>query len=254
MTIRDFKFLLHRSRWLPMLFILALLAFPVIACLDDETPTPESDAGEIIRVVEGEDQQDDDDPQPGDDDPQPQTAAPVVFTDGINDPICCNLCDPQGGVTLPPYLDLTQITFTWVVSNGSCHGEFVMEFGQAQALNMPFMGYITWYDPSRPLPGDDLYCWGKFGNSSHGFIFDGMRPSPYYSVVDPQTENWTLGDAPGYEVLMDTTAFTLRIPCDQLDPAIPWMAHTFPPQSFPCDGMGQGDDLFPNLYLPEVEW
>ena len=245
------------ARLLPILLVLMLLFLPAAIC-DDETPTPEPDDDDIIRVVDDDDQQqgDDDDLQ-GDDDQLPllpQIPEPIILLDGNNDPICCNLCDPLTGMPLAPYYDLSQITFTYAISNGSCFGEFLLDFGQAQQLDMPFMGQLTFYDPAGPLAADDPFCWGRYGNSSYGFVFDGSQVIPNYSVVDPLTMQWGAGVAPGYEGLLDTNAITLRIPCDQINQGFTWMAHTAPPEAFPCDGMGQGADLFPEFDLPPFQY
>lgn len=245
------------ARLLPILLVLILLLLPAAIC-EPETPTPDPDDDDIIRVVDDDDQQqgDDDDLQ-GDDDQQPsgpQIPDPVVFPDGINDPICCNLCDPLTGMPLAPYYDLSQITFTYVISDGSCFGEFVLDFGQAQALNMPFMGQLTFYDPAGPLATDDPFCWGRYANSSYGFVFDGVQLIPNASAVDPQTLQWGSRLAPGFTGVQESTSVTLRIPCDQINQGFLWMAHTAPPEAFPCDGMGQGPDLYPEFDLPPFQY
>jgi len=236
------------SRFLPILLILILISLPAIGCQDREAPLLLAD--ELLDLGDDQDQSDDDDQ-----DAQPQDTGPLVISDDLNDPVCCNQCIALTGMPLSPYADMSQVTFTWVVANGQCHGEWVLAFERAQNLQAAFMGGLTFYDPSGSLLVDDPFCWGRYGNMSYGFYTDSAGTLfPTYAYLDPDSMQWVVGDAPGFEVVTDTTEIMLRIPCDQIDDGFAWMIHIADPASTACDEVGVGTDLFPSLILPDVEF
>lgn len=236
------------SRVLHILPILILFALPAIACQDQQAPLLAAD--ELLGLGDDQDQSNDDDDQ----EIQSQASEWKYILDDLSDPICCNLCDPLTGAPLAPYIDMSQVAFNWVVSDGSCNGEFVLSFDRAENLHTAFMGGLTFYDPSGPLFEDDPFCWSRYGNISYGFYTDSTGALfSNYVFLDPETMQWVVGDAPGYEAVMDTDEITLRIPCDQIDHGYPWMIHTAEPGGGACDSVGQGPDLFPMEILPDLE-
>jgi hypothetical protein len=231
------------------LLILILISLPAIACQDRQAPLLAAD--ELLGLDDDQDQSGGDDDQ----ETQPQGSDWQYILDDLEDPICCNLCDPLTGMPLAPYVDMSQVAFSWVISDGSCNGEFVLTFERAENLRTAFMGGLTFYDPSGPLLMDDPFCWGRYGNISYGFYTDSSGALfPNYAYLDPDTMQWVVGDAPGYEVLTDTTEITLRIPCDQINHGYPWMIHTAEPGGGACDAVGQGPDGFPIEILADIEF
>jgi hypothetical protein len=256
------------SLLIPILLLIALLGSATLACRAYDTIREALREAFGVSITASENQIEDDSQQGSDGDQGdlddaaddddlpslPQIPEPLVFTDDIGDAVCCNACDWMPGVTLPTDIDLSTITFLYVIEDEQCYGDFVLEFGQPGALSMPHTGYLTWYDPAQPLPPDDLYCWGRYGNYSYWYVYDGMSVTPYYSVVDPQTLNWGPGDLSGYDAWLDTTTITYRIPCEQIDPDIPWMAHIMPPPEFPCESMGQATTYEPVFLLFSIDY